>query len=137
MAEYRQRARDLRSQVPRHLDYEIPLHDSTRPSGRACARPDSTDLSGQGSGDHTRRGVAGPHPHAGVCTTASGADEASAIHQGALFAPAARRIPRTWETVLGTAPVGAVDEATIKAYIENQKWDEDDQAFKITAPTEP
>ena len=26
---------------------------------------------------------------------------------------------------------------TIKAYIENQKWDEDDQGFKITAPTEP
>jgi len=35
------------------------------------------------------------------------------------------------------ATVGAVDEATIKAYIENQKWDEDDQGFKITAPTEP
>jgi DNA-binding transcriptional ArsR family regulator len=35
------------------------------------------------------------------------------------------------------ATVGAVDEETIKAYIENQKWDEDDQGFKITAPTEP
>jgi len=33
--------------------------------------------------------------------------------------------------------VGAVDEATIKAYIENQKWDEGDDAFKITAPTKP
>jgi hypothetical protein len=33
--------------------------------------------------------------------------------------------------------VGAVDEETIKAYIENQKWDEDDQGFKITAPTAP
>jgi len=30
-----------------------------------------------------------------------------------------------------------VDEATIKAYIESQKWDEDDQGFKITAPPEP
>jgi hypothetical protein len=29
-----------------------------------------------------------------------------------------------------------VDEQMIKAYIENQKWDEDDQGFKITAPTE-
>ena len=28
--------------------------------------------------------------------------------------------------------VGAVDEATIKAYIESQKRDEDDQGFKIT-----
>ena len=32
---------------------------------------------------------------------------------------------------------GAVDEAMIKAYIESQKWDDDDQGFKITAPTEP
>ena len=35
------------------------------------------------------------------------------------------------------ATVGAVDEATIKAYIESQQWDEDDQGFEITAPTEP
>jgi hypothetical protein len=30
-----------------------------------------------------------------------------------------------------------VHEQTIKAYIETQNWDEDDQGFKITAPTEP
>jgi putative transposase len=35
------------------------------------------------------------------------------------------------------ASVGAVDEDTIKKYIENQKWDEEDQGFKITAPSEP
>jgi putative transposase len=35
------------------------------------------------------------------------------------------------------ASVGAVDEATIKKYIEDQKWDEEDPGFKITAPTEP
>jgi hypothetical protein len=33
--------------------------------------------------------------------------------------------------------VGAVDEQTIKQYIENQRWDEDDQGFKIAAPTSP
>jgi hypothetical protein len=33
--------------------------------------------------------------------------------------------------------VGAVDEQMVKAYIENQMWDEDDQGFKITVPTEP
>jgi len=33
--------------------------------------------------------------------------------------------------------VVAVDEATIRQYIENQKRDEDDQGFKITAPAEP
>jgi putative transposase len=42
-----------------------------------------------------------------------------------------------WTRGYFCATVGAVDEATIKAYIENQKWDEDDQGFKITAPTEP
>jgi hypothetical protein len=33
--------------------------------------------------------------------------------------------------------VGAVDEKTIREYIEGQKWDEDDQGFQVTAPTEP
>jgi hypothetical protein len=33
--------------------------------------------------------------------------------------------------------MGAVDEATIKAYIENEKWDENDCSFKITAPNKP
>jgi len=33
--------------------------------------------------------------------------------------------------------VGAVDEQRIREYIENQKWDEDDQGLKITAPAEP
>jgi REP element-mobilizing transposase RayT len=42
-----------------------------------------------------------------------------------------------WARGYFCATVGAVDEATIKAYIGNQKWDEDDQGFKITAPTEP
>ena len=42
-----------------------------------------------------------------------------------------------WARGYFCATVGAVDEATIKAYIENQEWDEDDQGFKITAPTEP
>ena len=42
-----------------------------------------------------------------------------------------------WARGYFCATVGAVDEATIKAYIENQKWDEDDQGLKITAPTEP
>jgi REP element-mobilizing transposase RayT len=42
-----------------------------------------------------------------------------------------------WARGYFCATVGAVDEATIKADIENQKWDEDDEGFKITAPTEP
>ena len=42
-----------------------------------------------------------------------------------------------WARGYFCATVGAVDEATIKAYIEEQRWDEDDEAFKITAPTKP
>jgi putative transposase len=42
-----------------------------------------------------------------------------------------------WARGYFCATVGAVDEARIKAYIENQKWDEDEEGFKITAPTEP
>jgi putative transposase len=38
-----------------------------------------------------------------------------------------------WARGYFCATVGAVDEQTIKAYIENQTWDEDDQGFKITA----
>lgn len=35
------------------------------------------------------------------------------------------------------ASVGAVDEDTIKRYIENQKWDDPGENFTITAPSEP
>jgi len=42
-----------------------------------------------------------------------------------------------WARGYFCASVGAVDEQTIKQYIENQRWDEDDEGFKITAPTSP
>ena len=42
-----------------------------------------------------------------------------------------------WARGYFCASVGAVDEATIREYIENQKGDQDDQGFKITAPAEP
>ena len=42
-----------------------------------------------------------------------------------------------WARGYFCASVGAVDAETIKKYIEDQKWDEEDQGFKITAPTEP
>ncbi len=35
------------------------------------------------------------------------------------------------------ATVGAVDNATIKPFIEKQKQDEDDGSFKITATARP
>ena len=42
-----------------------------------------------------------------------------------------------WARGYFCATVGAVDEKMIMEYIENQKWDEDAEAFKITAPAEP
>ena len=42
-----------------------------------------------------------------------------------------------WARGYFCATVGAVDEATIKEYIENQKWDEEGEGFKIVAPTKP
>jgi putative transposase len=42
-----------------------------------------------------------------------------------------------WARGYFCASVGAVDEDTIKKYIESQRWDDEDQGFKITAPTEP
>src|SRR4051812_48559287 len=39
-----------------------------------------------------------------------------------------------WARGYFCATVGAVDEQTVMRYIENQKWDEDDQGFKVTAP---
>ena len=42
-----------------------------------------------------------------------------------------------WARGYFCATVGAVDEAKIKEYKESQKWEEDQQGFKITAPTKP
>ncbi len=42
-----------------------------------------------------------------------------------------------WARGYFCASVGAVDEDTIRRYIENQQWDDPGDNFKITAPTEP
>ena len=42
-----------------------------------------------------------------------------------------------WARGYFCATVGVVDEKTIMEYIENQKWDEDAESFKITEPTKP
>ena len=42
-----------------------------------------------------------------------------------------------WARGYFCATGGAVDEETIKQYIENQRWGDDSEGFRITAPTEP
>jgi putative transposase len=146
MAEYRHSAHatfDLKYHVIRITKYRYKILRGRR----ASARPDPTGVPGTQDGDHPRGSIAGPHPQAVVSTAASGAGQAGAIRQGPIIAKTARRISRITEAVSGTAPVwargyfcaivGAVDEQMIKAYIENHEWDEDEQGFKITAPTEP
>jgi hypothetical protein len=57
---------------------------------------------------------------------------------GELMRGARSNSPRAYEgTGYFCATVGAVDEATFKACIENKKWNDDEEGFKITAPTEP
>jgi hypothetical protein len=90
--------------------------------------------------------MAGSRAHAGVGTLSHGSFKGSAVYQWPIVTQTAGRIPELAEALLGStsvgpwilcAAVGAVDEETINAYIENQKWEEDDQGFKITAPSEP
>ena len=42
-----------------------------------------------------------------------------------------------WARGYFCATVGAVNERTVREYIESQKWDEDVEGFKITAPESP
>jgi putative transposase len=42
-----------------------------------------------------------------------------------------------WARGYFCATVGAVDETKIKEYIESQRWEDDQEGFKITAPTKP
>jgi putative transposase len=109
-------------------------------------RPAPTDLSEQGRGDRARRGVAGSHSHAGVVSAEHGAGETGAIpERGGRRADCRTNFgefrKRHWGQHLWAryfrASLGVVDEDTIKKYIESQKWEDEDQGFKITAPSEP
>ena len=42
-----------------------------------------------------------------------------------------------WARGYFCASVGAVDEETIRRYIESQQWEDPGESFKITAPSEP
>ena len=94
------------------------------------------------------RGAVSPdqRPYAAVGATDSVTGETGAIHQRSVQQAVAGGVSGVAKRVMGTAyvgarvfcaTVGAVDEATIKAYIENQKWAEDEEGFRITAPTKP
>ena len=102
-----ERARGFRYQVSLRVDHEISVQDFTWEGGIASARSAAADLPGKGSGDRTRRGVPGSHPHAGVVPSEICAGQVGAVPEGAVLAEAARRVSRVAEKVLGPAPVGA------------------------------
>ena len=128
------------------MDHEVSIQSAEGASGRTNEGSDPADLRSARCGDSARSGVAGPHPHAAISTGGSVASEVGQY----LKSRSSRRLQdefpdlrkRYWGQPLWArgyfcATVGAVDEATIREYIENQKWDQDDQGFKITAPAEP
>ena len=90
--------------------------------------------------------LTGSHSYVGGRAAAVVAGEVGAIHQGAMVPAAAGRVSSPAERYWGQhrwargylcATVGAVDERTIMEYVENQKWEDDANGFKITAPPEP
>jgi hypothetical protein len=140
MAEYRQSAHAV-FDLKYHNDLmrKVPEESAAREDSGAGARPDTTDLCGARGCDCTGRryGLTISTCFVAFLAANTGTGETGAVHQRAFVTASAGGVFRTAKTIPGPAYVGAVDEATIKACIENQKWDEDDGSFRITAPTRP
>jgi DNA-binding LytR/AlgR family response regulator len=86
----------LRSEVSPDLVHEVSLQDNAWANSGACARPDPTDLRGEGGGDHTRRRIAGSHPRV-----------VGAVHQRTFESASAGGVSGITKTLLGPAHVGA------------------------------
>ena len=147
MAEYRQSAHavfDLKYHVI--WMHEVPVQDSAgRVAERArdllrqiCQAREVVIMRGAVSPDHIHMLLSAP-PHLAPAKLVQYMKGRSSRRLQEEFPELRKRYwgQHLWARGYFCATVGAVDEETIKAYIENQQWDEDDQGFKITAPTEP
>ena len=138
------RARGIRSEVPRNLVHQIQEESTARTDCRAGARFDTTDMRRAGCGhravspDHIHLLLSAP-PILAPAKLAQYIKGRASRHLQAEFPELRKQYwgQHMWARGYFCATVGAVDEATIKTYIENQRWDEDDESFKITAPTKP
>jgi hypothetical protein len=65
-----------------------------------------------------------------------GATRPDGLHRTLTKALLGRRGQHLWAHGYFCA-VGAVAELTVMQYAESQKWDQDDEGFKVTAPTQP
>jgi putative transposase len=103
-----------------------------------CAAREVTIIRGAGSPDHIHMLVAAPPQISPSKLVQFIKGRSSRLLQQEF--PALRKRywgQHLWARGYFCASVGAVDEATIRAYIENQQWDEDVEGFKITGPREP
>src|ERR1700728_3012601 len=74
------RARGLRFEGSHDLVHEVPKENTTGEDSRACARSDTSDLHGAGSGDRAGRGLARSCSPASGSATDSGAGKVGAVH---------------------------------------------------------
>ena len=100
------RARGHGPEVSHGVDHEVPVSSDARGCRGAGSRADPSDLRGAGSNHHPGGGLAGSYPHVGGGAAVDLAVEAGAVHQGAVVAAAATRVPSLAETLLGAASVG-------------------------------
>ena len=128
------------------MGYKVPIQDTAGTGSGACTRVDTAELQRARCSNRAGGNLAASHTHA-----AEGAAELGPAKVVQYIKRRSSRLlqmefPELGKRYLGAAcvgsrlfcaTVGAVDEETIKHYIETQKWDEDDQGFKITAPAKP
>ena len=125
------------------MDHQVSLQSAEGPNRGAGTRCDPTNVRSAGCSDRERSRFAGSYPYVAVESAGFVTSEAGAVHKGAFLEKLQDEFPELrkrywgqdlWARGYFCATVGAVNEQTIRDYIENQKWDEDDQGFKITAP---
>src|SRR5690349_21453538 len=122
------------------MDHEVPVQGVEGADCRACAGPDTAVVIVRGavSPGHIHMLLSAP-PHLSPANLVQYIKGRSSRRLQAEFPELRKRYwgQHLWARGYFCATVGAVAEETIRRYIENQKWDEDEQGFKITAPTEP
>ena len=106
--------------------------------GQICAAREAVIVRGAVSPDHIHLLLAAP-PSLAPAKLAQYIKGRSSRHLQAEFPELRKQCwgQHMWARGYFCATVGAVDEATIKTDIENQRGDEDDESFKITAPAKP
>ena len=127
------------------MDHEVSVSRVARGGGRAGAGRNPGDLHGSGGADYPRVLGAGSRAYAGVLSPAPAKLVQSIKGRSSRklqqeFSELRRRYwgQHLWARGYFCATVGAVDEETIKAYIESQKWEDDGgEAFKVTPPPSP